>query len=84
MCFNGWSGLGNMADNLWAICLAGICSWMVSSEISSLLKHWAIVEVVSRLYLLDERINKEVDAAFNSGFSISLPIKKLICLAIIF
>jgi len=32
--------------------------------------------------LLDERINKEVDASFNSAYSL-IPIRKLICLAII-
>ncbi|EAR94656.2 zinc finger, C3HC4 type (RING finger) protein (macronuclear) [Tetrahymena thermophila SB210] len=71
------------ADKFLLLCLITLCCWVLLAEFDQLIKNCLVVLLVSKLYKLDERINKDVDAYFNSIFSMSIPIKKLVCFFII-
>lgn len=70
-------------DKFVLVCLVTLCFWVLLGELDNLIKNCVVVLLVSKLYKLDDRINKDVDSYFNSIFSMSIPIKKLVCFFII-
>jgi hypothetical protein len=53
--------LDSNADKFFLVCLSSLCTYVLLSQCDELIKNSIVVFLVSKLYKLDERINRATD-----------------------